>query len=144
VFRQAAVASSTWSIVRQGPFDRMNSVLSRPLTDSVRVESPSKSVRFTTYAGVHIRYDRQDAKRSSMSAIESGRHLARLLPSADLGTLRRLERGAPRQAFGSRGVLHARGIPLPPFVVLDGHVMDRRVAETEQVRAALIAASGRS
>jgi CRP-like cAMP-binding protein len=31
---------------------------------------------------------------------------------------------------------------MPPFVVLDGHVMDRRVAETGQVRAALIAGPG--
>jgi CRP-like cAMP-binding protein len=38
--------------------------------------------------------------------------------------------------------LHARGIALPPFVVLDGHVMDRRVAETGQVYAALIAGPG--
>ena len=78
-----------------------------------------------------------------MGAIESvGTHLARLLPGADAGTLRRLEVGARQQTFGSRDVLHARGIPLPPFVVLDGHVMDRRVAETGQVYGALIAGPG--
>ena len=78
-----------------------------------------------------------------MGTIESvGTHLARLLPKADVSTLRRLERGARRQTFVSRDVLHARGIPLPPFVVLDGHVMHRRVAETGQVYAALIAGPG--
>jgi CRP-like cAMP-binding protein len=78
-----------------------------------------------------------------MGAIESvGSHLGRLLPKADASTLRRLEGGARRQTFDSRDVLHARGIPLPPFVVLDGHVMNRRVAETGQVYAALIAGSG--
>jgi CRP-like cAMP-binding protein len=33
-------------------------------------------------------------------------------------------------------------MPLPPFVLLDGHLMTRRVAETGQVRAALIAGPG--
>jgi CRP-like cAMP-binding protein len=78
-----------------------------------------------------------------MGAIESVRpHLARLLPGADANTLRRLEQAAQQQTFCRRDVLHARGIPLPPFVVLDGHVMARRVAETGQVRAALIAGPG--
>jgi hypothetical protein len=78
-----------------------------------------------------------------MGAIESvGSHLGRLLPKADASTLRRLEGGARRQTFGTRDVLHARGIPLPPFVVLDGHVMHRRVAETGQVYGALIAGPG--
>jgi CRP-like cAMP-binding protein len=78
-----------------------------------------------------------------MGAIESvGFHLGRLLPGADASTLRRLEAGARRETFGSRDVLHARGIPLPPFVVLDGHVMHRRVAETGQAYAALIAGPG--
>jgi CRP-like cAMP-binding protein len=78
-----------------------------------------------------------------MGAIESvGTHLARLLPGADADTLHRLEVGARQQTFGTRDVLHARGIPLPPFVVLDGHVMHRRVAETGQVYAALIAGPG--
>ncbi len=78
-----------------------------------------------------------------MSARESvGPHLARLLTGADAGTLRRLEQAAQQQTFRRRDVLHARGIPLPPFVVLDGHVMTRRVAETGQVRAALIAGPG--
>src|SRR5487761_2441666 len=93
--------------------------------------------------GVRAGYDRRDAKRSTMGAVEAvGSHLARLLPGADAGTVRRLERGAQLQAFGRRDVLHARGIPMPPFVVLAGHVMDRRVAETGQVRAALIAGPG--
>ena len=75
-----------------------------------------------------------------MGTIESvGTHLARLLPKAHADTLLSLERGAQQQTFGTRDVLHARGIPLPPFVVLDGHVMDRRVAETGQVYGALIA-----
>ncbi len=78
-----------------------------------------------------------------MGAIESvGLRLERLLSNADASTLRRLESGARPQTFGSRDVLHARGIPLPPFVVLDGHVMDRRVAETGQVYGALIAGPG--
>jgi CRP-like cAMP-binding protein len=71
-----------------------------------------------------------------------GPHLARLLPGADASTLRRLERAAQQQTFGRRTVLHARGMQLPPFVVLEGHVMVRRIAETGQVRAALIAGPG--
>ena len=78
-----------------------------------------------------------------MGAIESvGSHVARLLPGADPSTLRRLEWAARTQTFCRRDILHARGIALPPFVVLDGHVMDRRVAETGQVYAALIAGPG--
>jgi len=78
-----------------------------------------------------------------MGAIESvGSHVARLLPGADASTLRRLEWAARTQTFCRRDILHARGIALPPFVVLDGHVMDRRVAETGQVYAALIAGPG--
>ena len=78
-----------------------------------------------------------------MGAVESvGPHLARLLTGANASTLRRLELAAQQQTFGCRDVLHARGIQLPPFVVLDGHVMTRRVAETGQVRAALIAGPG--
>ncbi len=78
-----------------------------------------------------------------MGAIESvGDHVARLLPGADAGTLRRLEQGARRQTFSRRDLLHARGMHLPPFVVLDGHVMNRRVVETGQVYAALIAGPG--
>jgi CRP-like cAMP-binding protein len=56
--------------------------------------------------------------------------------------VRRLEEAARRQTFGRREVLHARGLQLPPFVVLDGHVMYRRVVETGDVRAALIAGPG--
>jgi CRP-like cAMP-binding protein len=78
-----------------------------------------------------------------MGAIESvGTHLARLLPNADASTVPRLERAARKQTFCRRDVLHARRITLPPFVLLDGHVMHRRVAETGQVYAALIAGPG--
>ena len=78
-----------------------------------------------------------------MGATESvGSHLTRLLPAATAGTLRRLEHAARQQTFSRRDVLHARGIQLPPFVMLDGHVMYRRVVETGQVRAALIAGLG--
>jgi CRP-like cAMP-binding protein len=78
-----------------------------------------------------------------MGTVESvGSHVARLFPGADASTLSRLERAARTQTFGRRDILHARGIALPPFVVLDGHVMDRRVAETGQVYAALIAGPG--
>jgi CRP-like cAMP-binding protein len=71
-----------------------------------------------------------------------GTHLAQLLPRAGAGTLRRLEHGARQQTFSRRDLLHARGYQLPPFVVLDGHVMNRRVVETGQVYAALIAGPG--
>ena len=71
-----------------------------------------------------------------------GTHLARLLPNADASTLGRLERAAQQKTFGRRDLLHARGIHLPPFVMLDGHVMNRRIAETGQVYAALIAGPG--
>ena len=47
-----------------------------------------------------------------------------------------------QQAFARRDVLHARGRQIPPFVMLDGHVMYRRVVETGQVRGALIAGPG--
>ena len=78
-----------------------------------------------------------------MGATESvGSHIARLLPGAEASTLRRLEHAARQQTFCRRDVLHARGIQLPPFVLLDGHLMNRRVAETGQVYAALIAAPG--
>jgi CRP-like cAMP-binding protein len=78
-----------------------------------------------------------------MGKVESvGIHVARILPGADAGTLRRLERAAREETFRRREVLHERGGQLPPFVVLDGHVMTRRVAETGQVRAALIAGRG--
>ena len=71
-----------------------------------------------------------------------GTHVARLLPGADAGTLRRLERAARQQVFRPRDLLHARGIQLPPFVLLEGHLINRRVAETGQVYAALIAGPG--
>jgi CRP-like cAMP-binding protein len=57
-------------------------------------------------------------------------------------TLQRLERTAKQQAFVRRDLLHSRGTQLPPFVILGGHVMARRVAETGQVRGALIAGAG--
>lgn len=78
-----------------------------------------------------------------MGAIESaGVRVARLLPGADASTVRRLEAGAQQRTFCRRDLLHARGIQLFPFVVLDGHVMARRIAETGQVYAALIAGPG--
>jgi CRP-like cAMP-binding protein len=78
-----------------------------------------------------------------MAAIESvGFRVARLLPGADASTVRRLEGGAQLRTFCSRDLLHARGIQLFPFIVLDGHLMARRVAETGQVSAALIAGPG--
>jgi CRP-like cAMP-binding protein len=84
----------------------------------------------------------------SVGAIEPGAieplgfHLARLLPDAADDTVRRLEGASRQQAFSRRDLLHARKMQLPPFVVLDGHVMYRRVVETGQVRAALIAGPG--
>ena len=78
-----------------------------------------------------------------MSATGSvGSHVARLLPGVDASTSRRLEQSFRHQTFSRRDVLHARGIRIPPFIVLDGHVMYRRVVETGEVRAALIAGPG--
>ena len=78
-----------------------------------------------------------------MSATEPvGTQLARLLPEAEAGTLRRLEQAARHHTFGRRDLLHGRGVLLPPFITLEGHVIARRVAETGQVRAALIAGPG--
>ncbi len=78
-----------------------------------------------------------------MGAIQTaGSHLARLLPNADASTLRRLERVAQQQTFRRHDLLHARAIQLPPFIMVEGHVIARRVAETGQVRAALIAGPG--
>jgi CRP-like cAMP-binding protein len=71
-----------------------------------------------------------------------GSHLARLLAGADVDTLRHLERTATERVFRRRDLLHTRGVQLPPFILLDGHAMARRVAETGQVRAALIAGPG--
>ena len=54
-----------------------------------------------------------------MGAIKQvGFHVARLLPGAEAGTLRRLERAAQQQTFCRRDLLHARRIQLLPFVVL--------------------------
>lgn len=78
-----------------------------------------------------------------MSALETvGSHLARLLPNTSSQTRRRLEASARQQVFSPRDLLHSRGIELFPFVILDGHVMARRVAETGQVYAAMIAGPG--
>jgi CRP-like cAMP-binding protein len=78
-----------------------------------------------------------------MGATETvGSHLARLLPDAGAKAINRLEQTARQQAFARRDVLYARGMHVPPFVLLDGHVMYRRVVETGQVRAALIAGAG--
>jgi CRP-like cAMP-binding protein len=71
-----------------------------------------------------------------------GSLIGRILPAAGTGTLRRLELAAQQRTFVRRDLLHRRGIQLPPFVMLEGHVMARRVAETGQVRAALIAGPG--
>jgi CRP-like cAMP-binding protein len=78
-----------------------------------------------------------------MGAIVSvASHVARLLPGADASTRRNLAEAAKPQTFRRRDLLHARGMQLPPYVLLEGHVMTRRVAETGQVRAALIAGPG--
>lgn len=78
-----------------------------------------------------------------MGAIESvGIHLARLLPGADASTLRELEGAAQLRAYRMRDRLHATGLKVLPYVVLDGHLIARRVAETGQVYAALIAGPG--
>ena len=71
-----------------------------------------------------------------------GSHIARILPGAGADTLRRMERASQHHTFVRRDLLHARGVQLPPFVILNGYVMARRVAETGQVRAALIAGPG--
>ena len=78
-----------------------------------------------------------------MGAIKSvDIQLTRLLPGADAGTLSQLEGAAQRLAYRTRDRLHATGLKVLPFVVLDGHVIVRRVAETGQVYAALIAGPG--
>ena len=78
-----------------------------------------------------------------MGAIEPvGSHLAGLLPDAADDTVHRLEAASRQEVFRRRDLLHARRMQLPPFVVLDGYVMYRRVVETGQVRAALIAGPG--
>ena len=95
------------------------------------------------HAELNPQYDRRNEMRIPIGEIGSvSFHLAQLLPGADANTRRRLERAAHRQSFLRRDLLHARGRQLPPYVVLDGHVMTRRVAETGQVRAALIGGPG--
>lgn len=71
-----------------------------------------------------------------------GSHLERLLPRADQDTRRRVASNATTAPFKRRHVVRAKGAQMPPFVILDGHVIMRRVAETGQVRAALIAGPG--
>ena len=78
-----------------------------------------------------------------MGAIEPvAAHVARLLPHAGASTRRELEAASRRRTFSRRDFLHSRGIQLFPFVVLEGHLMARRVAETGQVYGALIAGPG--
>ncbi|MEO7666891.1 MAG: Crp/Fnr family transcriptional regulator [Dehalococcoidia bacterium] len=78
-----------------------------------------------------------------MGTIETvGFQVARLLSNAAASTLRRLERGATLRTFGRRESLHTRGVQLFPFVVLDGHLIARRVAETGQLYGALIGGPG--
>ena len=78
-----------------------------------------------------------------MDAVEPvGSHLARLLPAASATTWRRLEEGARVQPFRRGAVLQARGFRLPPFLVLRGHLMARRSAETGQTYGVLIAGPG--
>jgi CRP-like cAMP-binding protein len=78
-----------------------------------------------------------------MNANESvGTHLARLIPNLAPSTVERLVDGARQQVFRRGDVLHARGMQLPPFILLEGHLLHRRVVETGQVRAALIAGPG--
>jgi CRP-like cAMP-binding protein len=78
-----------------------------------------------------------------MGAIEPiGTHIAQLLPGADADTLHRLERAAQLRTFCRRDLLQTRGSAMPPSVILEGHAMHRRVAETGQVYAALIAGPG--
>jgi CRP-like cAMP-binding protein len=69
-------------------------------------------------------------------------HLERHFAAAAPETTSALEQTAREQRFHRRDVLHARGMELPPFVVLEGHVMYRRVVETGQVRAAMIVSEG--
>jgi CRP-like cAMP-binding protein len=88
-------------------------------------------------------YDPDTPKGNPVAAVETvGTHLAQLLPNAGSSILGQLETASQRRQFGRRDVLHSRGIQLFPFVVLDGHIMARRVAETGQVYAALIAGAG--
>jgi CRP-like cAMP-binding protein len=78
-----------------------------------------------------------------MDAQESvGSHLARLIPNLAPSTMDGLAAAARQQAFKRSDVLHARGMQLPPFILLEGHLLHRRVVETGQVRAALIAGPG--
>lgn len=71
-----------------------------------------------------------------------GTHLAATLPDIHATTMDRLQAAARQQSFSRRDVLQARGHQLPPFVLLDGYVIYRRVVETGQVRAAMIAGPG--
>jgi Crp-like helix-turn-helix domain len=78
-----------------------------------------------------------------MGSIEPiGTHIARLLPGASADTRRLMEHAAQLRFFCRRDLLHRRGIAMPPSVILGGHAIHRRVAETGQVYAALIAGPG--
>ncbi len=68
--------------------------------------------------------------------------LARLLPVATDATTASLAQDGQPRVFQRREVLHARGVELPPFLILSGHVMYRRIVETGQVRAAMIVSEG--
>src|SRR5664280_2767954 len=118
----------------------------RPMLDIGRLEPTRVPLARNVKVHIHVRAPTLrfcTATRSCMGAIQPvTSQLARLLPGANAGTLRRLEHAAQEKTFRRRDMLHARGSQLPPFVVLDGHVMTRRVAETGQVRAALIAEPG--
>jgi CRP-like cAMP-binding protein len=69
-------------------------------------------------------------------------YLAVLLPDVDAATLRRLSEVAQREAFRRRDLLNRTGNGPRPYLMLSGYVMFRRLAETGQVSAALIAGPG--
>jgi CRP-like cAMP-binding protein len=121
-----------------------------PLAEFGRVAEPHHRTEYSHLGNlrVHILSSAEGStiaqtERGPMVAIESlGSHVARLLPGAETGSVRHLERAARQAAFRRHDLLQARGVQLPPFVLLEGHAMARRVAETGQVRAALIAGPG--
>ena len=67
--------------------------------------------------------------------------LARLLPAVDAATLRRLEQIARRESFRRCDLLDVETVPRP-FLVLSGYILFRRLVETGQLSAALIAGPG--
>ena len=68
--------------------------------------------------------------------------LARLLPAVDATTLRRLEQIAQRESFRRCDLVNAAETGHRPYLVLSGYILFRRLAETGQVSAALIAGPG--